>query len=82
MVGDVWRAPFGFSDKPGQKVRPCLIMEVASGSVRVAKITSTNLDHRWRCERIVVPGYKKTSWVNFDEQRWMPISDLQEPCKA
>lgn len=78
--GDIWWAPFTFAEGTGYKVRPCLVLRVCGDRVRVAKITGTNLDGYRDCRRIVVPGYRRTSWVDYRQQRWLHVSELRNRC--
>ncbi|MFJ4922165.1 type II toxin-antitoxin system PemK/MazF family toxin [Streptomyces sp. NPDC088725] len=44
--GEIWWANVPFEDTPGAKDRPCLVLSVRGGKVRVAKITTKQHDGR------------------------------------
>ncbi|MFD5425882.1 type II toxin-antitoxin system PemK/MazF family toxin [Streptomyces sp. NPDC127084] len=44
--GEIWWADVPYEDGPGSKDRPCLVLRVRGGAVRVAKITSKYHDAR------------------------------------
>ncbi|MDJ0344394.1 type II toxin-antitoxin system PemK/MazF family toxin [Streptomyces sp. H10-C2] len=71
--GEIWWADVPFEDGPGSKDRPCLVLSVHKGTVRVAKITSR---HHEELPGVIAlpPGavgdtQGRTSYLETDELR-------------
>lgn len=69
--GQIWWAPVPFSDGPGSKVRPCLVVRTHRQGVEVLKITSQDKSHQRSCISIPTarwdPRARKDSWLDLED---------------
>ncbi|MEU3185888.1 type II toxin-antitoxin system PemK/MazF family toxin [Streptomyces sp. NPDC006923] len=79
--GEIWWAAVPFEDGPGAKDRPCLVLSVRGGTVRVAKITTKN--HGERPGVIALPpgavgdARGRESFLETDELRDVRLKEFR-----
>ncbi|MGP4003842.1 type II toxin-antitoxin system PemK/MazF family toxin [Streptomyces sp. 8N706] len=79
--GEIWWADVPYEDGPGSKDRPCLVLSVRRGTVRVAKITSKLHDERTGVIPLpagaVGDARDRQSFLETDELREVPLAEFR-----
>ncbi|GHE36496.1 hypothetical protein GCM10017673_43890 [Streptosporangium violaceochromogenes] len=79
--GQIWWALVPFSDMPGGKVRPCLVVRTHRQSVEVLKITSQDKSHQINCVSIPTarwdPRARKDSWLDLEDTYFIHDGDFR-----
>ncbi|MEU3546846.1 type II toxin-antitoxin system PemK/MazF family toxin [Streptomyces longwoodensis] len=78
---EIWWANVPYEDRPGEKDRPCLVLEVRGSRATVVKITSKHHDERPGVIPLppgsVGDARGRASFLETDELREVPVDDFR-----